>query len=144
MLLGLAIANITGKSLHVYRDSVFNPLGMTSSFSSVPDATQYGRYVITGNATAANLIKGVVPEVTIPSGGLFFTTNDLAKFGTAILNSTLLDADQTRKWMKPVSHTARFEYFVGKPWEIYRYTHPSSGLVTDIYTKLGDAGYYGG
>ncbi|EXJ71588.1 uncharacterized protein A1O5_05396 [Cladophialophora psammophila CBS 110553] len=145
MLLGLAIANITGTSIHdVYRQSIFSPLGMTSSFSSVPDASNYNQYVIPGNVTTAALTAPGAPELTIPSGGIFSTMNDLAKFGTAILNGTLLDPDQTRKWMKPVSHTAMFEYSVGRPWEIYRYTHPQSGLVTDIYTKLGDSGYYGG
>ncbi len=117
---------------------------MSSSFSSVPNATQYSRYVVVGNLTASSLLPETVPEVTIPSGGLLSSTNDLAKLGTAILNSTLLDPDQTRKWMKPVSHTAMMEFSVGKPWEIYRYTHPRTGLVTDIYTKLGDSGHFGG
>lgn len=40
-----------------------------------------------------------------------------------------------------VSHTARLQYAVGRPWEIIRYTHPS-GAITDIYTKLGDSGVY--
>ncbi|KIX91900.1 uncharacterized protein Z520_12389 [Fonsecaea multimorphosa CBS 102226] len=145
MLLGTAIANITGISIHdVYRESIFSPLGMNSSFSNVPSPSQYNQYVIPGNASSAALTPAGAPEVTIPSGGIFSTTNDLAKFGTALLNGTLLDPDQTRKWMKPVSHTALFEYSIGRPWEIYRYTHPDSGLVTDIYTKLGDSGYYGG
>ncbi|EXJ65355.1 hypothetical protein A1O7_01696 [Cladophialophora yegresii CBS 114405] len=145
MLLGAAIANITSRSFHdVYRESIFEPLGMRSTYSNIPDPSQYGRYVIPGNVSTAGLTPEGAPEVTIPSGGILSTTNDLAKLGTAILNSTLLNADQTRQWMKPVSHTAMFEYSVGKPWEIYRYTHPRSGLVTDLYTKLGDSGYYSG
>jgi CubicO group peptidase (beta-lactamase class C family) len=145
MLLGAAIANITGRSIHdVYRQSIFNPLGMSSTYSNVPDPSQYGKYVIAGNVSSAGFTPESAPEVAIPSGGIFSTTNDLAKLGTAILNSTLMDSDQTRKWMKPVSHTAMFEYALGKPWEIYRYTHPRSGLVTDLYTKLGDSGYYSG
>ncbi|KIW72009.1 hypothetical protein PV04_00233 [Phialophora macrospora] len=145
MLLGAAIANITGRSFHdVYSQSIFNPLGMSSTHSNVPDPSQYSQYVIPGNVSTAALTPESVLDVSIPSGGIFSTTNDLAKLGTAILNSTLLESDQTRKWMKPVSHTAMFEYSVGKPWEIYRYTHPRSGLVTDLYTKLGDSGYYSG
>ncbi|OAP54321.1 hypothetical protein AYL99_11422 [Fonsecaea erecta] len=145
MLLGTAIANITGTSIHdVYQQSIFSPLKMNASFSNVPSASEYNRYVIPGNVSSAALTPAGAPEVTIPSGGIFSTTNDLSKFGTALLNGTLLDPDQTRKWMKPVSHTALFEYSLGRPWEIYRYTHPDSGLVTDIYTKLGDSGYYGG
>ncbi|OCT54531.1 beta-lactamase family protein [Cladophialophora carrionii] len=145
MLLGAAISNITGKSIHdVYSQSIFDPLGMDSTDSNVPDPSQYGRYVIPGNASVAGLTPEGAPQVAIPSGGIFSTTNDLAKLGTAILNSTLLDSDLTRQWMKPVSHTAMFEYSVGAPWEIYRYTHPRTGLVTDLYTKLGDSGYYSG
>lgn len=145
MLLGQAIASITGDSIHnIYRDVILSPLNMTSSFSQIPNASDYGKYVIPGNASSAALTPAGAPDYSIPSGGLFSTTNDLAKFGTALLNATLLDADQTRKWMKPVSHTALFEYSIGWPWEIYRYTHPASGLLTDIYTKLGDSGYFGG
>ncbi|KAL8685636.1 MAG: hypothetical protein Q9224_005740 [Gallowayella concinna] len=145
MMLGLAIANITGKSIHnVYRESIFSPLDMNSSSSlPPPDNTTWKNYVIPGDIKNALLTPEGLPEITIPSGGIFSTTNDLAKFGTAILNSTLLPSDQTRKWMKPISHTANLEYSVGRPWEIYRYTHPSSGIITDIYTKGGDAGAYG-
>ncbi|KAL8820041.1 MAG: hypothetical protein Q9223_001647 [Gallowayella weberi] len=146
MMLGLAITNITGKSIHnLYRESIFSPLDMSSSVSlPSPDNTTWKNYVIPGDVKNGFLSSEQIPEVTIPSGGIFSTTNDLAKLGIAILNSTLLPPDQTRKWMKPVSHTANLVYSVGRPWEIYRYTHPTSGIVTDIYTKGGDSGAYGG
>lgn len=44
--------------------------------------------------------------------------------------------------MKPVSHTASLTYYLGAPWKILRFVH-ESGKVTDLYTKLGDSGYYG-
>ncbi|GFF76944.1 hypothetical protein IFM60648_04831 [Aspergillus lentulus] len=123
ILLGLALANLTGKSLdEIYKQSIFDPLDMHSSYSAVPGASELSRS---------------------SSGGIYSTTNDLAKFGTAILNSTLLPPATTRRWMKPVSHTADLQYSVGRPWEIYRYKHAKSGVVTDLYTKLGDAGNYG-
>ena len=143
MLLGLAISKITGKSIDaVYRDSIFGPLGMNSSYSRPP----------TGDAEIA---RGVVPGsfeetfgsdggITTPSGGLISTLEDLAKLGVGILNSTLYPSDLTRKWMKPVTHTASLSYSIGAPWEIIRYVHPSTGKVTDLYTKLGDSGFYGG
>ncbi|KAE8381710.1 beta-lactamase/transpeptidase-like protein [Aspergillus bertholletiae] len=143
IFLGMAIANLTGKSLdQVYRESIFEPLGMSSSLSNAPTENDpnRARSVIAGPVEAFAIDAGV----TKASGGLFSTTNDLAKLGVAILNSTLLPADQTRKWMKPVTHTADLRYAVGKPWEIYRYVHPALGIVTDIYTKMGDAGFYGG
>jgi CubicO group peptidase (beta-lactamase class C family) len=139
MLLGIALAHITGKSLNqVYRESIFDPLGMTSSNSSTPPECEWYRSVIPGDP-ALNFAFDA--GVLVSTGGLLSTTNDLAKFGIGILNSTLLPDDQTRKWMKPVSHTASFQYSVGRPWEIMRYTHPS-GAVTDMYTKSGDSGDY--
>ncbi|KAI4192993.1 MAG: hypothetical protein LQ350_008509 [Teloschistes chrysophthalmus] len=145
MLLGLAIANITNKSIHdIYRESIFNPLNMTLSASlPPPDNSTLKQHVIPGDYLNGALTPLLAPELTIPSGGIFSTTNDLAKLGTALLNSTLLPPSLTRKWMKPVSHTAFLQYAVGRPWEIYRYIHPS-GQITDIYTKSGDSGAYSG
>ncbi|KAK2792956.1 hypothetical protein FQN51_001534 [Onygenales sp. PD_10] len=140
--LGVALASITGKSLDtIYSESIFKPLGLTGSFSRPPPTSEYHRSAIPVNATIAffDLDGGV----TQSSGGIWSTTNDLAKFGGGILNSTLLDPDVTRKWLKPVSHTSHLQYSVGSPWEIHRYQHPS-GRVTDMYTKLGDSGFYGG
>lgn len=141
MLLGIAIANITGKSLvQLYREGIFDPLGMVSSNSSTPPESEWDRCVIPGDpATSFDFNAGVL----VSTGGLLSTTNDLAKLGLGILNSTLLPDSQTRKWLKPVSHTAHFQYSIGGPWEIMRYTHPS-GVITDMYTKSGDSGYYSG
>lgn len=143
LLLGIAISAITGKSMAtIYRESIFEPLGMTSSNSSSPTGeAELARSVIAGNFDYGFALKG---GITIPSGGLLSTINDLAKFGVAILNSTLFPPDLTRKWMKPITHTASLSYSVGAPWEIARYIHPSTGRVTDLYTKLGDSGAYGG
>ncbi|KAG6991147.1 hypothetical protein G7Y79_00056g090280 [Physcia stellaris] len=143
MLLGIALANVTGKSIDdVYSERIFGPLGMSSSSSLPPDQSQWKYRVIPGDIVNAALTPQSYLPFTRSSGGVSSTTNDLAKLGTAILNSTLLPSDQTRKWMKQISHTASLENLVGRPWEIYRYTHPGSGIVTDIYTKAGDAGAY--
>lgn len=145
MLLGIAIANITGKTMdNVYRESIFGPLNMTSSSSMLPDQSEWKNHVIPGDVANGLLTPELAPEVSRPSGGVFSTINDLARLGTAMLNSTLLPPDQTRRWMKQVSHTASLENSIGRPWEIYRYTHQTSGIVTDIYTKGGDSGAYGG
>ncbi|KAF2816589.1 beta-lactamase/transpeptidase-like protein [Mytilinidion resinicola] len=138
-LLGLAISNITGKSIdQVYRGSIFDPLGLSSSNSSNPPESEWHRAVI----PAGPLDNFIYPEdVFVSSGGLSSTTNDLARFGVGILNSTLLPPDQTRKWMKPVAFTGRLDYAVGRLWEIMRYVHPS-GHITDIYPKSGNSGLY--
>ncbi|KAJ5806218.1 uncharacterized protein N7503_003820 [Penicillium pulvis] len=142
MMLGLMISNITGRSMSdIYQKVIFDQLNLTSSFSSPPTSrADLARSVIAGPPESGFLID--VP-VTTPSGGLFTSSNDLAKFGIAILNSTLLPSNTTRKWMKPHSHTASLTYSLGAPWEIIRYLNPSTGKVTDLYTKLGDSGYYG-
>lgn len=141
MLLGLAIANISNKPIEaVYHESIFEPLGMTSSNSTAPIGEAELARSILADPQGFSLEGGF----TTPSGGLFSTINDLAKFGTSLLNSTLLPTNVTRKWMKPIAHTASLTHSVGAPWEIQRYIHPSTGKVTDLYTKLGDSGSYGG
>ncbi|KAL4863183.1 hypothetical protein BDV12DRAFT_177818 [Aspergillus spectabilis] len=139
-LLGLAIANLTGKSIEdVYQESIFDPLKLKSSYSQLPPNSESSRFVVPGPPTGFNLTGGL----SAPSGGIFSTLNDLAKFGVGILNSTLLSPAETRRWFKPVTHTSNLHYAIGAPWEIYRYVEPTTGLVTDIYTKLGDSGNYG-
>jgi CubicO group peptidase (beta-lactamase class C family) len=144
MLLGLAIPSIANKSMDdIYLSSVFTPLGMGSSRSSnIPPANQgeIDRSVVVGDPTLWFSPGGL----TTPSGGLLSTINDLSKFGINLLNSTLLPQTATHKWMKPTTFTPSLNYAVGAPWEIYRYIHPSTGKVTDLYTKLGDSGPYGG
>ncbi|PSN72081.1 beta-lactamase/transpeptidase-like protein [Corynespora cassiicola Philippines] len=138
VLLTAAIGSITGQSLSsLSQKTILDPLGLTSSFYNVVPASLSERSVI------ANDYEWKYPAgIAEGSGGLASTTNDLAKFGVAVLNSTLLPEAETRRWLKPVSHTGRFEYAMGRPWEILRYTH-ASGAVTDLYTKAGDSGSYG-
>ncbi|KAJ5825895.1 alkaline D-peptidase [Penicillium riverlandense] len=141
-LLGGALSNLTGMSLdELYRKAIFEPLGLKSTLSNPPtEPAVIARTVVPKNL-ATDFFN--VP-ITTPSGGLYSTINDLSKIGVSILNSTLLPTDKTNRWMKPVSFTADLRYAVGRPWEIYRYVHQDTGVVTDIYTKLGDSGDYCG
>ena len=112
ILLGLAISAITGESMELlYQDSIFGPLSMSSSSSSTPPESEWHRAVIPDPITTFAIEAGVL----VSTGGLLSTTRDIAKFGIAILNSTLLPPDQTQKWLKPVSHTARLQYSIGRP-----------------------------
>nr|OQO18380.1 hypothetical protein B0A51_13180 [Rachicladosporium sp. CCFEE 5018] len=123
MLLGLVVQRISGKGLEeVYNDLVFTPLRMNGSFVSAPLASPYlERSVIVGPLAASWAYP--VDAYTIPSGGLLSTINDLNKLGVGLMNSTLLPRDQTRD---------------------HPNVHNDTGKVTDIYTKLGDSGSYGG
>jgi hypothetical protein len=73
---------------------------------------------------------------------MYSSTNDLLVLGSAILKSTLLSPAQTRRWMKPVTHTSSITASVGAPWEIFRV--PTKRGVIDLYTKRGDVGVYAG
>lgn len=141
-MLGLAISSITGKSMNeIYRSAIFEPLGMNSSNSTTPPQSEWDRCVIPGDPALSFAFDA---GLLVSTGGLLSTINDLARLGRGILNSTLLSPEDTRRWLKPFSHTAHMQYSVGRPWEIMRYTHPSTGKVTDLYTKLGDSGDYSG
>ena len=74
------------------------------------------------------------------AGGIYSTSNDLAKLGRGILRNTLLSPAQRRRWMKPVAHTSSLTSSVGAPWEIFRVKIPRG--VVDLYTKAGDIGVY--
>lgn len=140
-LLGLALSALTNRTIHqLYQSQILTPLKMTSTFSDPPPTSLFPRSVIVNDPIAGGF---AVPNgIFVSSGGVFSTVSDLARFGTGILNSSLLAPERTRRWLKPVSHTARLEYDVGAPWEIVRSVDSVSGKVTDLYTKSGDSGLF--
>ncbi|TGJ84779.1 hypothetical protein E0Z10_g3971 [Xylaria hypoxylon] len=140
ILLGRVISKLTGLPTNEewFQKAVFGPLDMANTSSLSPTKPPYAGYVVGGDPETFAFQGGI----TTSSGGVFTTTNDIAKLGISMLNSTLLPVDQTRKWMKPTSFTASFDFALGMGWEIYRYTDKVTGHVTDLYTKLGDAGNY--
>ncbi|KAM0415845.1 hypothetical protein ACHAPT_013205 [Fusarium lateritium] len=144
ILLGAILQNLTGKSLdEQFSSDIFDPLGMSKTYTEAPPQDKWDNAVIpASNDTEVEMYYLLTPDPAKSSGALLSTLNDLAKFGTGILNYTLLPGDVTRKWMKPRTHTARLDYSVGGPWEIPRYVHPETGLVIDLYTKSGDAGLF--
>ena len=140
-LLSLALENITGRSFRtMFQEDMIKPLGMDST---ALQATDLVHAVIPGGNTskAYNSYRNLA-ENDLASGGVFSSINDLAKFGLSILNSTLLPQQETRKWLKPISHTGSFQFSVGRPWEIFRVTNPINGRVSDLYTKGGDGPGY--
>ena len=120
---------------------MFNPLGMTSTSVNVP--VNFTHAVIPGgNGSGVGASFGVNNSNAAASGGIFSSTNDLAKFGLSILNSTLISEVETRKWLKPISHTNSLQFSVGRPWEIFRIPQPVTGRTTDLYAKAGDGTGY--
>ncbi|KAJ7928130.1 beta-lactamase/transpeptidase-like protein, partial [Mycena leptocephala] len=138
-LFGYVLESITGKPFaSSIESSLFTPLNMSSSSFTVPNDTSRGVIPVSPDASLWNLDLG---DGT-PYGGMFSTLSDIAKLGRAILNSTLLSPAQTRRWLKPHSHTASLTYSVGAPWEIQRLILPLENRVVDVYTKNGDLGSY--
>ncbi|KAK0609447.1 beta-lactamase/transpeptidase-like protein, partial [Immersiella caudata] len=141
-LLGLALSALTDTTIpSLFASKIFTPLQMSSSFSDPPPSEFLPRSVI---VSSDPLVAGFTyPNgIFASSGGVFSTLSDMARFGIGILNSTLLSSEATRRWLKPVSYTARMEYDVGAPWEIIRRVDGNSGKVTELYTKLGDSGAF--
>lgn len=56
------------------------------------------------------------------------------------MNSTLLSPVETRRWLKPRTHTADSMFSVGAPWEIRRVS--VNGHIVDMYNKNGGTGGY--
>jgi CubicO group peptidase (beta-lactamase class C family) len=94
-------------------ESVLQPLGMDSSYSGDVPQSEWSRSVIVDP-----LEYSLPVALSVGSGGLASTINDLAKFGAAVLNSTLIPDEETRRWLKPISHTGRFEFSFGRPWYV--------------------------
>ncbi|KAI9769600.1 MAG: hypothetical protein M1835_006670 [Candelina submexicana] len=111
---------------------------MTSTSYTVP--LNSSNAVVPGGAT--NVSFAVDYSTASASGGIYSTIEDLSRFGIAILNSTLISPEQTREWLKPVTHTADLRFSVGRPWEIVRMPIGADGRVVDLYTKAGDAAQY--
>ena len=141
--LGLVLESITrAPYADALRDLLAEPLGLKGTSAVTPVSSEHD--VIVGDETAAkwNLTIG---GAGIGMGAMFSTANDLTSIGRAILNSTLLDSNTTRAWLKPSSHTSSLIGAVGRPWEIFRATIGplENNRVVDLYTKSGNFGGYG-
>lgn len=74
------------------------------------------------------------------TAGFYSSAKDLCNLGRAILGSSQLTPAETRRWLKPHSHTASLWFSVGMPWEIFR--QQTTNHVVDFYTKGGSLGAY--
>lgn len=110
---------------------------MTRTSYDAPDESQG----VIPNGTEASDWYFDVGDGT-PMGGIYSSVNDLSKFGRAILNSTIIDKNTTRAWLKPAAFTSDIRGAVGRPWEIFRVDTLFPDRVVDIYTKAGDIGLY--
>jgi len=75
---------------------------------------------------------------------VYTSSNDLSRFGRAILSSELLPPAKTNAWLKPTSYTRNTNSAYGMPWEIlHSQSVTTDGHAVDFYTKDGGlTGYY--
>jgi hypothetical protein len=74
------------------------------------------------------------------STSMFSSVRDLALAGKAIMNSTLLSSSQTRRWLKPFSHTSNPANSIGAPWTVYSSGNYPTTPMVDVYTLLSNEG----
>src|SRR5262249_42713018 len=99
LLLGLIVEKASGQDYYEYvREHIFKPAGMTMSDSLPEDQAVAGRSV---GYMRSEDGKGLLPNTdTLPyrgtsAGGGYTTVEDLLRFGNALLNDKLLDAEHT-------------------------------------------------
>ncbi|KAI0459974.1 putative penicillin-binding protein [Xylaria acuta] len=120
------------------KSKVLMPLGLADTSATLPP--RRGSWVIpTGNLSGFHYNYGD----EIPTAGIYSSSDNLARLGRSILLNEQLSALDTRRWMKPKSHTSSPFFSVGSPWEIWRTrSQVTSGRVVDLYTKSGSVGQY--
>ncbi|MCJ1241110.1 hypothetical protein MMC14_009114 [Varicellaria rhodocarpa] len=75
------------------------------------------------------------------ASSIYSTITDLSKAGKAILSCRLITPTQTRRWLKPVTHTSDLVNSNGRPWEIYSQVQNDTDPILDVYTKTGVIGH---
>ncbi|KAI0977035.1 putative penicillin-binding protein [Xylaria arbuscula] len=122
----------------ILQSKILEPLGLIHTSATRPP--KKGSWVVpTGNDSGFHINYG---DGT-PTAGIYSSSGDLARFGRSILLNKQLSAADTRRWMKPTSHTSSLSFSVGSPWEIWRTrSQITSGRVVDLYTKSGSVGQY--
>ncbi|KAK6518794.1 hypothetical protein TWF506_005929 [Arthrobotrys conoides] len=86
-----------------------------------------------------NMVDLVVPAVHDPAGGIFSTSNDLAKFIHKVLLSRsplLISNSQRLNWLRSIHYNTDAITSVGTPWESYKAVMPDYASY-NIYFKGG-------
>jgi hypothetical protein len=135
-LLGYAMEAMSNKTFEqVMHDNVWNPLKLTRSSDSVPtDQSQVIR--IPGNS----IFNWSLADET-PAGNFYMSIADSSTHLHSVLNHKQLKPVHTRKWLKPISHTADPLFSIGMPWEILRVVGDKYHTI-DVYTKAGGIDVY--
>ncbi|KAF2493018.1 beta-lactamase/transpeptidase-like protein, partial [Lophium mytilinum] len=142
-LLGLIIESITNQTFSAAFDTaILQPLNLSRTSILSPNDTNI---IVPGGLEESDFLPDL--GVEDPAGSFFSTPSDLMTLGRSILQSTLIPAALTRRWMQPHATTSNPLHLVGAPWEIFRTAIPISSTtnttrLVDLYTKSGDVPNY--
>ncbi|KAJ5161703.1 Beta-lactamase-like protein [Penicillium capsulatum] len=134
-VLGYIVEKGTGKSFEeTLQSTILDKLGMKQTSVYAPKDTSAGVIPVSEEASGWSAHSLVEKS----SRSMFSSTKDLSIAGQAILKSTLLTHAQTRRWLKPLSHTSNPKNSIGAPWVIYSDgKYPNTSMV-DVYTVLSN------
>ncbi|KAJ6447000.1 beta-lactamase [Purpureocillium lavendulum] len=145
-ILGRVLERLTKLPLNdALQKTLSKPLGLDYTAYMKPPKNHSNTIVLPGDLSKSSW--GYDNQVIASSGGIYTSAADLRTVGLSILNSKLLPASTTRRWMHPLGSTSSLTFNVGAPWEIHRLAVPvtpgsNRTRIMDLYTKLGaNAGY---
>lgn len=157
-ILGYVLEAIAASSYtSVLSRDVYQPLGLEKTSTDRPHGSGIGvipqgdsgwNWTLGDDNPYVHPLARVATRLTVGravhrNGGLYSSSRDLVTFGRAILTNQQLSPLETRRWMKPLAHTASLSFSVGAPWEIIRTrSQVSGGYVVDLYTKTGSLNQY--
>ncbi|KAF3220483.1 hypothetical protein TWF191_007384 [Orbilia oligospora] len=118
----------------VSKNDLIWQVGQTPSWP-IPESLR--KDIVTPNSR--NMVDLIIPAVHDPAGGIFSTTNDLAKLIHKVLLSRsplLISNSQRLDWLRSVHYNTDAITSVGVPWESYRAIMPDYAAY-NIYFKGG-------
>jgi D-alanyl-D-alanine carboxypeptidase len=139
VLAGLLIEQRTGWPLHaVYRDLVFNPAGMESTWLEGHEPPRHSR--IAHHYADGLDMASVSPTIDWAGGGLVSTTGDLSRFLSILWSGDLIDStaiEELTQWTPgasfPPGHALRYD----------RYGLGLGSITIDTIELVGHTGYVG-
>ncbi|KAJ5578380.1 uncharacterized protein N7459_007344 [Penicillium hispanicum] len=138
-ILGYIIEKQNSTSFNeVVQKQILDKLKLTKTTIFAPEDSSNGVIPISKEASGWSARN----EGDAASKSMFSSAKDLAIAGKAILRSSLLSPAQTRRWLKPVTHTSNPVNSVGAPWVIYsdnEQHYPNTSMV-DVYSVLSNEG----
>ncbi|KAF2744328.1 beta-lactamase/transpeptidase-like protein [Sporormia fimetaria CBS 119925] len=131
-LLGVVISRVSKMSYEKFmEESIFKPLEMTKTTFRPSSDTD-------GVIPAVPNFWGIEGGIQNPTGGLYSSTGDLARYMRHILthHNTITP---TLNWLTPASTAEGLNSFYGAPWEIFRTERllESSRRTVEFITKTG-------